>query len=146
MSKLKAVIAGSVKAAGPTTSIREEPYQADVIKRYGVRAVIGKGGMGQKTLAAFKGSRRCISDANWVTLRSSIRAPVEEVLGVESPGLRNSGSNVASASQRISRRLLPWMPTATVFTPVSSRRAASRSKLLQNSLACSGNQKAVCYY
>ena len=42
------------KAAGPTTSIREEPYQADVIKRYGVRAVIGKGGMGAKTLAALK--------------------------------------------------------------------------------------------
>jgi fumarate hydratase class I len=44
----------SVKAAGPTTSIREEPYQADVIKRYGVRAVIGKGGMGAKTSAALK--------------------------------------------------------------------------------------------
>jgi fumarate hydratase class I len=43
-----------VKAAGPTTSIREEPYQADVIERYGVRAVIGKGGMGPKTLAALK--------------------------------------------------------------------------------------------
>jgi fumarate hydratase, class I len=40
-----------VTAAGPTTSIREEPYQADIIKRYGVRAVIGKGGMGAKTLA-----------------------------------------------------------------------------------------------
>jgi fumarate hydratase class I len=44
----------AVKAAGPTTSIREEPYQADVIKRYGVRAVIGKGGMGAKTSAALK--------------------------------------------------------------------------------------------
>src|ERR1700757_4151362 len=44
----------TVKAAGPTTSIREEPYQADVTKRYGVRAVIGKGGMGPKTLAALK--------------------------------------------------------------------------------------------
>ena len=43
-----------VKAAGPTTSIREEPYQADVIRKYGVRAVIGKGGMGAKTLAAMK--------------------------------------------------------------------------------------------
>jgi fumarate hydratase class I len=42
------------KAAGPTTSSREEPYQADVIKRYGVRAVIGKGGMGAKTLAALR--------------------------------------------------------------------------------------------
>jgi len=37
-------------AAGPTTSIREEPYQADVIERYGLRGVIGKGGMGPKTL------------------------------------------------------------------------------------------------
>src|SRR5436190_424398 len=43
-----------VNAAGPTTSIREEPYKADVIKRYGVRAIIGKGGMGAKTLAALK--------------------------------------------------------------------------------------------
>jgi fumarate hydratase class I len=43
-----------VTAAGPTTSIREEPYQADVITRYGVRAVIGKGGMGARTLAALK--------------------------------------------------------------------------------------------
>ena len=45
-----------VTAAGPTTSIREEPYQADIIKRYGVRAVIGKGGMGPKTLAGLKES------------------------------------------------------------------------------------------
>src|SRR6476661_1967397 len=43
-----------VTAAGPTTSIREEPYQADIIKRYGVRAVVGKGGMGGKTLAALQ--------------------------------------------------------------------------------------------
>lgn len=43
-----------VKAAGPTTSIREEPYQADVLRKYGVKAVIGKGGMGPKTLAALK--------------------------------------------------------------------------------------------
>jgi fumarate hydratase class I len=43
-----------ITAAGPTTSIREEPYQGDIIKRYGVRAVIGKGGMGAKTLAAMK--------------------------------------------------------------------------------------------
>ena len=37
-------------AAGPTTSSREEPYQADVIGTYGLRGVIGKGGMGPKTL------------------------------------------------------------------------------------------------
>lgn len=41
-----------VVAAGPTTSIREEPYQAGVIERYGIKAVIGKGGMGAKTLEA----------------------------------------------------------------------------------------------
>lgn len=43
-----------VKAAGPTTSIREEPYQGDIMKKFGIRAVIGKGGMGPKTLAALK--------------------------------------------------------------------------------------------
>jgi len=41
-------------AAGPTTSIREEPYEADIIQRFGVRAVMGKGGMGKRTLAALK--------------------------------------------------------------------------------------------
>ena len=44
----------TITAAGPTTSIREEPYQGDIIRRYGVRVVIGKGGMGAKTLAAMK--------------------------------------------------------------------------------------------
>ena len=39
-------------AAGPTTSIREEPYQHRIIKELGLRAVIGKGGMGAQTLAA----------------------------------------------------------------------------------------------
>ncbi|MBX7105540.1 MAG: fumarate hydratase [Gemmataceae bacterium] len=43
-----------VTAAGPTTSIREEPYQAMVIEKYGIKAVIGKGGMGAKTLEACK--------------------------------------------------------------------------------------------
>jgi fumarate hydratase subunit beta len=41
-----------VTAAGPTTSIREEPYQAGIIERFGLRAVIGKGGMGEKTRLA----------------------------------------------------------------------------------------------
>lgn len=41
-----------ITAAGPTTSSREEPYQADILRRYGVRAVIGKGGMGARTSAA----------------------------------------------------------------------------------------------
>jgi fumarate hydratase class I len=41
-------------AAGPTTSIREEPYEDKVIEKYGIRGVIGKGGMGPRTLAALQ--------------------------------------------------------------------------------------------
>jgi fumarate hydratase class I len=44
--------AWKLTAAGPTTSARQEPYQADIIRRFGVRGVIGKGGMGERTLAA----------------------------------------------------------------------------------------------
>jgi fumarate hydratase class I len=44
----------SILAAGPTTSIREEPYEASVIAHYGFGAIIGKGGMGAKTLSALK--------------------------------------------------------------------------------------------
>lgn len=43
-----------MNAAGPTTSIREEPYQGEIIRKFKVRAVIGKGGMGAKTLTALK--------------------------------------------------------------------------------------------
>jgi fumarate hydratase, class I len=43
-----------IKAAGPTTSIREEPYQAGLIEKFGIKAVIGKGGMGSKTLKALQ--------------------------------------------------------------------------------------------
>jgi len=39
-----------VKAAGPTTSIREEPFQGPLMEQYKIRGVIGKGGMGPKTL------------------------------------------------------------------------------------------------
>jgi len=39
-------------AAGPTTSIREEPYEADVMKHFNIKGIIGKGGMGTKTLQA----------------------------------------------------------------------------------------------
>ncbi|MDJ0761750.1 MAG: FumA C-terminus/TtdB family hydratase beta subunit [Myxococcota bacterium] len=44
--------AWTVVAAGPTTSIREEPYEAQVMTHYKVRWIIGKGGMGDATLAA----------------------------------------------------------------------------------------------
>lgn len=41
-------------SAGPTTSIREEMYIESIIKKFGVKGIIGKGGMGQKTLKALK--------------------------------------------------------------------------------------------
>lgn len=41
-----------VLAAGPTTSMRMDPFEGEVIKRLGVRLIIGKGGMGGKTLKA----------------------------------------------------------------------------------------------
>jgi len=43
-----------ITAAGPTTSIREEPYQGTILKKTGARVVMGKGGMGPKTLEALK--------------------------------------------------------------------------------------------
>jgi fumarate hydratase class I len=70
-----------VKAAGPTTSSREEPYQADVIKRYGVRVVIGKGGMGSKTLAALKDYGAVYLNGIGGAAQYYART-VEEVLGV----------------------------------------------------------------
>ena len=39
-------------AAGPTTSIREEVYEPEIIAHFGLRGVIGKGGMGPGTLRA----------------------------------------------------------------------------------------------
>jgi len=70
-----------VKAAGPTTSSREEPYQAHVIQRYGVRAVIGKGGMGAKTLAALKESGAVYLNGIGGAAQYYART-VEQVLGV----------------------------------------------------------------
>ena len=71
----------TVKAAGPTTSSREEPYQAEVIRRYGVRAVIGKGGMGPKTLAALREYGAVYLNAIGGAAQYYART-VEEVLGV----------------------------------------------------------------
>ncbi len=70
-----------VKAAGPTTSSREEPYQADIIRKYGVRAVVGKGGMGAKTLAALKDSGAVYLNAIGGAAQYYART-VEKVLGV----------------------------------------------------------------
>lgn len=68
-----------VKAAGPTTSIREEPYQGPLMERYGIRGVIGKGGMGAKTLAACRKVGACyfhaIGGAAQVLARRVVAVP-----------------------------------------------------------------------
>ncbi len=69
------------KAAGPTTSVREEPYEHHIIRRCGVRAVIGKGGMGEKTLAAMKDAGAVYLHAIGGAAQVYARA-VEKVLGV----------------------------------------------------------------
>lgn len=43
-----------VNAAGPTTSVRENPYEPEFIRKSGVRLIIGKGGMDAATLAAMR--------------------------------------------------------------------------------------------
>ncbi len=69
------------KAAGPTTSGREEPYQHQVIREYGLRAVIGKGGMGAKTLAAMKESGAVYLHGIGGAAQFYARA-IEKVMGV----------------------------------------------------------------
>src|SRR3954447_12502890 len=71
-----------VKAAGPTTSSREEPYQADIIRKYGVRAVVGKGGMGKKTLAALQEFGAVYLNGIGGAAQYYARS-IEEVLGVD---------------------------------------------------------------
>ncbi len=70
-----------ITAAGPTTSIREEPYQADIIKRFGIRAVMGKGGMGKKTLAGLQESGAVYLNAIGGAAQYYARC-IEEVLDV----------------------------------------------------------------
>ena len=67
----------SFVAAGPTTSAREEPFQADVIGRYGLRGVIGKGGMGPKTLKGLQDQGAVYLHAVGGTAQVLARAVVE---------------------------------------------------------------------
>ena len=69
-------------AAGPTTSMREEPYQADVMKCFGLRGVIGKGGMGVRTLKGCVENRAVYFHAVGGAA-VLIGESVKEVLGVE---------------------------------------------------------------
>jgi fumarate hydratase subunit beta len=68
-------------AAGPTTSIREEPYQGDVMRHFNLKGVIGKGGMGLKTLEACQEMPGVYFHAIGGAA-SLIAASVQRVLGV----------------------------------------------------------------
>jgi fumarate hydratase class I len=68
-------------AAGPTTSIREEPYQGRVMEHFNIKGVIGKGGMGEKTLAAC-GEVPCVYFHAIGGAATLIAQSVKKVLGV----------------------------------------------------------------
>lgn len=70
-----------IMAAGPTTSIREEPYMADVIARHKIRAIVGKGGMGPQTLAACR-THGCVYLHAVGGAAQVLAATVERVIGV----------------------------------------------------------------
>lgn len=76
-------------AAGPTTSIREEPYEGQVIKEYGIRGVMGKGGMGEKTLKALNenGSVYLHAVGGAATLQAQAVKKVHGVIKLEEFGV-----------------------------------------------------------
>ncbi|MFH1403438.1 MAG: FumA C-terminus/TtdB family hydratase beta subunit, partial [Candidatus Altiarchaeota archaeon] len=71
-----------IVSAGPTTSVREEPYEAEVIVRYGVRAVVGKGGMGERTLKALN-KEGCVYLSAVGGAGAALAGSVKKVAGVE---------------------------------------------------------------
>ena len=91
-----------MNAAGPTTSSREEPYQADIIRRFGVRAVIGKGGMGARTLAALQGARCGLPERDR-RRRSVLRECITRRRGGGFPRVRRPGSDVAPPREGLPR-------------------------------------------
>ncbi len=68
-------------SAGPTTSLREEPYESAVIREYGIAGVIGKGGMGASTASALASTGTVYLHATGGT-GAALAAAVTEVVGV----------------------------------------------------------------
>ncbi|MCR9203209.1 MAG: FumA C-terminus/TtdB family hydratase beta subunit [Halobacteriovoraceae bacterium] len=77
-----------VKAAGPTTSIREEPYQWEVMRDHGIVGVIGKGGMGPKTLEGNK-EYGCVY---FHAIGGAAQVLAEKIKSVDNVFLRELGS------------------------------------------------------
>jgi len=76
-------------AAGPTTSARMDMYEAEIIAKYNIKAIIGKGGMGTKTLNALQQHKAiylsALGGAAVLAAQSIIK--VKEVLKLEEFGI-----------------------------------------------------------
>ena len=70
-----------IVSAGPTTSTRLSRYEGDVIKKFGIRAVIGKGGMDEKTLEAFR-EHGCVYLSATGGAASLLAQSIDKVAGV----------------------------------------------------------------
>ena len=77
-----------VVAAGPTTSIREEPYQWQIIRDFGILGVIGKGGMGKKTLDACR-EHGCVY---MHAVGGAAQVLAEKIISVDNVYLKELGS------------------------------------------------------
>lgn len=71
-----------IVSIGPTTSMRMEKLERDFIEKTGVRLIIGKGGMGDRTAGACRefGAVHCVLPAGNAVVGA---ACVEEISGVE---------------------------------------------------------------
>ncbi len=69
-------------SCGPTTSMRMEKFQADFIEKSGVRLIVGKGGMGEKTAEACRkyGAVHGVFPGGCAVVAAKC---VEEITGVE---------------------------------------------------------------
>ena len=69
-------------SVGPTTSMRMERFEYEFVRETGVRIIIGKGGMGEKTAAGCRefGAVHCVLPAGNAVVGA---ACVEEISGVE---------------------------------------------------------------
>ena len=74
-----------IVSIGPTSSIRMEKWAADFIEKTGVKVMIGKGGMGEKTAAACKkyGAIHCVYPGGCAVLGASQIEKIENVYWYE---------------------------------------------------------------
>lgn len=100
-------------AAGPTTSIREEPYQGTVIGEYNVRGVIGKGGMGEKTRIALKkhGAVYCLAIGGLAAILAKSIVRIREVWKLKEFGVPEA----------------MWVIEATEFPAIVTMDASGKS-------------------